>query len=46
MAFIKKGGRIDDYYLKNPQRGPSLVFYKKWYRGKNVRDAITRALAG
>lgn len=45
-VFTDKGGKINDYYLKNPQRGPSLVFYKKWFRGKNIKDAITRALAG
>jgi len=44
--FIKKGGKINSFYLKNSQRGPSLVYYKKWYRGKSVKDAITRALAG
>ena len=44
-AFVKMGGRINKYYLRNPQKGPSLVFYKDWYRGKNIRDAITRALA-
>lgn len=43
--FIKKGGKINKYYLANPKKGPSLVFYKRWYRGKNVQDAITRALA-
>lgn len=45
-AFVKKGGKINQYYLINPKRSPTLVFYKKWYRGKNIRDAITRALAG
>lgn len=44
--FIQKGGRINSYYLNNPKRGPSLVFYKRWYRGRNIREAITRALAG
>jgi hypothetical protein len=44
--FLIKGGKINKYYLKNPSRGPALVFYKRWYRGKNIRDAIARALAG
>jgi len=44
-GFLEKGGRINKYYLQNPKRGPSLVFYKKWFRGKNIRDAISRALA-
>jgi len=45
-TFVGKGGRINEFYLRNPQRGPTLVFYKRRYRGKNIRDAITRALAG
>ncbi|MBI4130442.1 hypothetical protein HY468_03950 [Candidatus Roizmanbacteria bacterium] len=42
----RKGGRINSFYLQNPKKGPSLVFYKQWYRGKNLRDALVRALAG
>jgi hypothetical protein len=45
-AFKNKGGRINKYYVQNPKKGPTLVFYKRWYRGKNIRDAINRALAG
>lgn len=44
--FIQKGGRINSYYLTNLKRSPTLVFYKRWYRGRNIREAITRALAG
>lgn len=44
--FIKKGGHINEYYLKNPKKSPALVFFKNWYRGKNIREAITRALIG
>jgi len=45
--FIEKGGKINKRYLKNPPKGPVLVLYKHWwYRGKNVREAISRALAG
>jgi hypothetical protein len=44
--FIKKGGRINSYYLTNPKRNPVLVFYKNWYRGRNIKEAIKRALAG
>ena len=43
--FLKKGGRINKYYLKNPRRNPVLVFYKRWYRGRNIREAIKRALS-
>ena len=45
-VFIEKGGRINPFYLKNPKQTPTLVFFKNWYRGKNIRDAITRALNG
>ena len=44
--FLQKGGKINEYYLKNPKKGPSLVFFKKWYRGRNLQDAITRSCAG
>jgi hypothetical protein len=46
VNFLEKGGRINKIYLKNPLKGPVLVFYKRWYRGKNIRDGISRALAG
>ncbi|MCR4264003.1 MAG: hypothetical protein NUV98_04785 [Candidatus Roizmanbacteria bacterium] len=45
-VFLQRGGRINDYYLKKSQKGPSLVYFNGWFRGKNVRDAITRALVG
>jgi hypothetical protein len=44
-VFKDKGGRINEYYLKNPKKSPTLVFFKTWFRGKNVRSAILRALA-
>lgn len=44
--FLKKGGKINEKYLKNPSKGPVLVFFKhRWYRGKNLREAMTRAQA-
>jgi len=44
--FLKKGGKINKSYLKNPPKGPVLVFYNRWwYRGKNIREAISRALS-
>jgi len=44
--FLNKGGRINKRYLKSTSKGPVLVFYKQWYRGRNIREAISRALAG
>lgn len=44
--FIQKGGRINSYYLTRPKSRPTLVFYKRWYKGRNIREAIRRALSG
>ena len=43
--FLKRGGRINKYYLNNPRQNPVLVFYKRWYRGRNILEAIKRALS-
>ena len=43
--FLLKGGKVNKHYLNSAYKGPSLVFYKRWYRGRNIRDAIKRALA-
>lgn len=46
-SFIEKGGKINKNYLRTSFKGPVLVSYKhKWRRGKNLREAISRALAG
>jgi hypothetical protein len=45
-SFLKKGGKINKSYLANPSKGPVLVYYKDWFRGKNIKDAISRALSG
>ena len=44
--FLENGGKINKRYLKSPSKGPVLVFYRKWYRGRNIKEAISRALAG
>jgi len=44
-SFIKKGGKINKYYLQDISRNkPSLVYLKGWFRGKNIKEAITKAL--
>lgn len=41
--FLKEGGKINKYYLSKPNKGPSLVYFKGWYSGQNIADAITKA---
>jgi len=43
-AFLKQGGRINKLYLNNLKRTPTLVYLNGWYRGRNIREAILRAL--
>ena len=43
--FLKKGGKIDRYYLRNTNRGKrTLVYLKGWFSGANIRAAIMKAL--
>jgi len=46
IAFFKGGGRINEFYLKKKRKNPSLVYLNGWFRGRNIREAILRALAG
>jgi hypothetical protein len=42
---LKKGGRINKYYLQdNNQSKNTLVYLKGWFAGKNVREALNKAL--
>jgi len=44
--LIKKGGHIDRYYLQECNRSkPALVYLKGWFGGRNIRDAIIKALS-
>ena len=44
--FLKKGGRINSYYLQgNNQSKHTLIYLKGWFAGKNIREALTKALA-
>ncbi|MBI2103687.1 hypothetical protein HYT59_01640 [Candidatus Woesebacteria bacterium] len=44
--FLKKGGRINKYYLSDLSRSrPSLVYLRGWYGGANIRIAINKALS-
>jgi len=44
-VFQKKGGRVDKYYLCNWNKNKHAVVYLKgWFGGKNIREAIMKAL--
>jgi len=45
-TFWENGGRINKFYLQKKKRNPSLVYLNGWFRGRNIREAILRALAG
>lgn len=44
-AFLKKGGKVDKYYLRATNRGKrTLVYLHGWFSGQNIRTAIMKAL--
>jgi hypothetical protein len=43
--FFNKGGHINKFYLKKKKRNPTLVYLNGWFRGRNIREAILKALA-
>ncbi|KKS88138.1 MAG: hypothetical protein UV64_C0029G0011 [Parcubacteria group bacterium GW2011_GWC1_43_11b] len=44
-SFLKKGGKIDRYYLREVNRGKrSLVYFNGWFSGQNIRAAIMKSL--
>jgi len=45
-TFLEKGGHIDKYYLQEWNKNKHAVVYLKgWFGGKNVREALLKALA-
>jgi hypothetical protein len=45
-SLIKKGGRIDKYYLREWSKNKTtLVYLNGWFKGKNIKEAILKALA-
>jgi len=41
----KKGGHINKYYLQEWNRNKhAVVFLKVWFGGKNIREALLKAL--
>ena len=44
-SFVKKGGRINKYYLRSTNQGKcALVHLNGWHSGQNIRVAILKAL--
>jgi len=44
--LLEKGGRIDKYYLQERNKNKhATVYLKGWFGGKNIREAISKALA-
>ncbi|OGM30143.1 hypothetical protein A2630_02910 [Candidatus Woesebacteria bacterium RIFCSPHIGHO2_01_FULL_44_10] len=42
--FLRRGGKIDRYYLRDLTKSKrTLVYLKGWYSGTNIREAITKA---
>jgi len=42
----QKGGHVDKYYLEGLNRNKhAIVFLKSWFSGKNIREALLKALA-
>lgn len=45
--FLKQGGKIDKYYLRRDRPSKRvLVNLHGWFGGKDVREAINKAIAG
>jgi hypothetical protein len=42
----KKGGHVNKYYLQEWNKNKhAVVFLNGWFAGKNIREAITKALS-
>ncbi|MFC1727342.1 hypothetical protein ACFL0Y_02355 [Patescibacteria group bacterium] len=46
LTLLERGGRINKYYLQKKKRNPSLVYLNGWFSGRNIREAVLKALAG
>ncbi len=44
-TFLRRGGHINQYYLDVTNRNKhAIVFLNKWVSGKNIREALIKAL--
>jgi len=45
-VLLKKGGHVNKYYLQEWNKNKhAVVFLNGWFSGKNIREAITKALS-
>lgn len=45
MAFAKRGGKINKYYLQEWNRNKhATVYLNGWFGGKSIREALIKAL--
>jgi hypothetical protein len=43
---LKRGGHVNKYYLQECNKNKhAVVFLKDWFSGKNIREALTKALS-
>ena len=43
--FQKRGGKINKYYLQDWNKNKHTIIYLNgWFGGKNIREALTKAL--
>jgi len=44
-VLFKKGGHVNKYYLQEWNKNKhAIVFLKSWFSGKNIREALLKAL--
>jgi len=44
-VLLKNGGHVDKYYLLEWNKNKhAVVFFKEWFGGKNIREALMKAL--
>jgi hypothetical protein len=44
--LLKKGGHVNKYYLQEWNKNKhAVVFLNGWFSGKNIREALTKALS-
>jgi hypothetical protein len=44
-SVLKKGGTVNKYYLQDWNKNKSaLVYLNGWFKGKNIREALLKAL--
>ena len=44
-TLLKRGGHVNKYYLDNSNKNKhAIVFLDRWFSGKNIREALLKAL--